>query len=298
MTDTGHNSGFINTGNMKVGSGAFGADAVYNSNPEPQPAENPPDLPGTDVGIITVLSEEARAIRDELGLEPGSTGAPGSEAGHIAAAGHSFTVAAVRTLGQGEGPAMSAFHHLREHHAPRLVVLAGIGGGIHRGIRIGDVVISTRVIYYDLRKETPEGTVRRGQERQAPAWAGHAVNRFFTDHGEPARFRRQQGRGTFQVLGGPIGSGNAVVADRDSQILTDLARYNDKILAVDMEAGGVSQAWHDQPATPRRTQGWVVVRGISDNASQDKNDDHHHAAAQHAAIVVRELLPYLLTATR
>ena len=95
-------------------------------------------------------------------------------------------------------------------------------------------------------------------------------------------------------MSGPIGSGNAVVADRDCEILTYLARYNDKILAVDMEAGGVSQAWHDQPATAQRTQGWVVVRGISDDAGRDANDDHHHAAAQHAAIVVRELLPYLL----
>ncbi len=37
-------------------------------------------------------------------------------------------------------------------------------------------------------------------------------------------------------------------------------------------------------------------RGAADH--RDKNDDHHRAAAQDAAIVVRELLPYLLTATR
>ena len=292
MAENGHNSGFVNTGKMNVGSGAFGAGAVYVNAPEAQPEKAPPKPGATDVGIITVLSEEARAIRDELGLDPGHTGSPGFELGCIAAGGQPFTVAAVRALDQGEGPAISAFHHLREHHTPRLVVLAGIAGGMPRRIHIGDVVISTRVIYYDLRKETPDGTVRRGQERQAPAWIGHAINRFFTDHGEPARFRGQ--RRSFQVLSGPIASGNVVIADRDSEILQYLARYNDKILAVDMEAGGLSQACHDQPATTQHTQGWVIVRGISDDASQDKNDDHHHTAARHAAIVVGELLPYLL----
>ena len=97
------------------------------------------------------------------------------------------------------------------------------------------------------------------------------------------------------MLSGPIGSGNAVIAGRDSKILQYLAGYNDKILAVEMEAGGLSQAHHDQPATEQRTQGWAVVRGISDKAGKDKDDDYHHAAARHAATVVRALLPYLLT---
>ena len=260
---------------------------------------SPAGRPGqrrTDVGIITVTDTEARAIRGELGLQHTDSSGPGFETGHITAAGRKFTVAAVRALAQGEGPAITAFHHLRERYRPRLVVLAGIAGGIHPGIALGDVAVSTRVVCYDLRKETPAGTVPRGQEQQAPAWVGHAVNRFFTDHGEPAHIGSQHHGGTFRVLCGPIGSGNAVIADRDCKILEYLASFNDKILAVNMEAAGLSQACHDQPAAPEPTQGWAVVRGISDNASQDKNDDHHTTAAHHAAAAVRQLLPYLLLA--
>ncbi|MGB8201321.1 MAG: hypothetical protein WCF33_16780 [Pseudonocardiaceae bacterium] len=46
-----------------------------------------------------------------------------------------------------------------------------------------------------------------------------------------------------------------------------------------------------------RLQGWAVVRGISDDASQHKNDDHHRIAAWHAAVVLRRLISYLLIDT-
>ena len=35
------------------------------------------------------------------------------------------------------------------------------------------------------------------------------------------------------------------------------------------------------------------MRGISDNADQEKNDDSHDLAAHNAAHTVRNLLPYL-----
>ena len=38
---------------------------------------------------------------------------------------------------------------------------------------------------------------------------------------------------------------------------------------------------------------WLVVRGISDDASPGKNDAYHHLAARNAALVLRELAPYL-----
>jgi adenosylhomocysteine nucleosidase len=293
MAHTPASGGFVNYGQMTVGSGAFGAGATYYDAPAARPAQaEPAQQTGVDVGIITMLSVEAREIRDALGLRPSTGGSPSFETGQMTAGSRQITIAAIRTLGQGEGPTITAFHHLRERHCPRVVILAGIAGGIHPDIRINDVVISTRVIYYDLRKETSAGTRHRGQERQAPAWVGHAVNNFFTDHGDAACISTSHG--TFRALPGPIGSGNAVIADRDSEILTYLARYNDQILAVEMEAGGLSQAHHDQPATRLHIQGWAVVRGISDDAGKHKNDLHQRTAARNAAIAVREIIPYLL----
>ncbi|TMR93981.1 5'-methylthioadenosine/S-adenosylhomocysteine nucleosidase [Nonomuraea basaltis] len=167
-----------------------------------------------------------------------------------------------------------------------------MGGGIHASTKIGDVVVATRVVYYDLRKETPEGTRRRGEEREAPSAVGHAVNAFFNDHGEPATLQAANDEGDFLTHTGPIGSGEAVIADAKSEIIRYLKAYNDKVLAVEMEAGGLTQAFHEQDG-PQAVRGWVVVRGISDDADDGKNDTCHDVAARHAATVLRSLLPYL-----
>jgi adenosylhomocysteine nucleosidase len=150
--------------------------------------------------------------------------------------------------------------------------------------------VATKVVYYDLRKEMPSRTHHRGEGREAPAKIGHAVNRFFTEHGQTAEITPADGE-PFRVLTGPIGSGEAVIADRDAEIRRYLTSFNDKVLAVDMESGGLTQFCHEHAGHP---EGWVIVRGISDHATSEKNDEHHHRAAWHAAIVLRALIPYLL----
>jgi adenosylhomocysteine nucleosidase len=259
-----------------------------------RPDAFPGDGTGVDVGVITVIPEEARAVRHVLSLKPDVKNGLSFDLGMVRSGGRAVTVAALQSLSQGEDPAVSAFTRMREYFSPKIVVLTGIAGGIHPDVHLGDVVIATRVICYDLRKETSEHTLRRGQERQAPAEIGHAVNRFFTDHGEPAHVKSQTvgTTETIRVLEGPIGSGNAVIAHRDSEIVKYLLAFNDKILAVDMESGGLGQAHHGLPAG-QRPWGWLVIRGISDHADKNKNDDYHHVAASNAAVVLRELIPYL-----
>jgi adenosylhomocysteine nucleosidase len=260
-------------------------------------AQTSRETKSVDVGIITVIAEEAAAVRIALSLEPAETAGISFDVGTMMVRGKSVTLAATRALAQGQESAVNAYHHLREHFAPAVIVLTGIAGGIHRDVQLGDVVVATRVICYDLRKETPSGTLYRGQERQAPALIGHAVKEFFTSNGEPAELPVEGpgSDGVIRVLNGPIGTGNAVIANRDSEVIKYLARFNDKVLAVDMEAGGLSQAHHEGLSPSGRPLGWLVIRGISDDASQRKNDDYHHLAARNAALVLRELLPYLLT---
>ncbi|WP_242910797.1 5'-methylthioadenosine/S-adenosylhomocysteine nucleosidase family protein [Actinomadura terrae] len=254
--------------------------------------------PRCDVGIITILAVEASAVRLALGLRSQRNGGLNFDLGEVDMEGpHPARLVATRTLNQGQRSTVIAFDHLRRHYDPKVVVLVGIGGGIHRRISIGDVVEATRVAYYDLRKEMPQQTQRRGEEKEAPAAIGHAVNAFFTDHGEPARLPIADPGGTSRtpkILNGLIGSGDAVIADGDSEIISYLSRFNDKILAVDMEAGGLSQACHEQSAISNHLQGWMVIRGISDDAGPDKNDDHQAVAAWHAAVTLRRILPYLV----
>lgn len=301
MSDhTYYNYGIANSGGTtKVSQSAIGHGATVNSaNPAPRGRTAARERADRwDVGVITVLSVETHAVQRALELKQEKAGGLHFHVGKLEADDRSAKVVATQTLAPGQRSTMAAFDNLRRHYDPKVVVLTGIGGGIHPDVILGDVVVATRVVYYDLRKETTTGTCHRGEEREAPAEIGHVINRFFTDNGEPAEFREEGPENVarrFQVRRGPIGSGDAVIADRDSEILKWLAKVNDKILAVDMESGGLSQSCHEQSAMSGRLQSWAVVRGISDDASQHKNDDHHRIAAWHAAVVLRRLIPYLL----
>ncbi|MEU3307432.1 hypothetical protein [Nocardiopsis sp. NPDC006832] len=258
-----------------------------------------------DVGIVTILPVETRAILDELGLErPRKQEGLFFSAGDVSTESGKASVVATQTLGPGQRSVMSALDHLRHHFSPRLWVLVGIGGGLGNspsragGGRIGDVIVSTRIVYYDSRKITAGDRVqRRGEERQAPARVVHAANAYFTDRGEPAVIRgRVNGhrKRSFEVHHGLIGSGEAVIAHEDAEERQWLKHYNDKVMAVDMESGGLSQFWQENSVRGEGNPDWVVVRGISDGADAQKDDDAHALAAHNAAHVVHELLPYLL----
>lgn len=247
-----------------------------------------------DVGVITILSEEAQAVILALRLHMTQT------AGLLfyettASSEDPIKVAMIQALAPGQRSAMAAYSSLCQHYDPKIVVLVGIGGGISLDIGPGDVVVATRVVYYDLRKQTPSGLQHRGEEREAPAETGRAVNAFFTDH-SPADFQVKGlagGTHSMRMRPGLIGSGDAVIADHGAETLTFLASFNDKILAIDMEAGGLGQACHERSAETRRLHNWAVIRGISDDAGPGKDDSWHHIASWHAAIALRKMLPYL-----
>lgn len=252
-----------------------------------------------DVGVVTILTGEMRAVIDQLGLnQVRKTDGLRYHTGEVEAEGGPFNIVAARTLHPGQRSVMSALEHLRRHFDPGVLVLVGIGGSIHpRCKRIGDVVVSTRVVYYESRKLEEGGHVQyRTEEREAPARGQRALNSYFIDNGEPAMIRGQADghrKRTFEVHTGPIASGEAVIADHGSEVRRHLKAVNDKILAVDMEAGGLSQFWQENSAGSGTNPDWVVVRGVSDNADRSKGDEGHGIAAHNAAFVVRQLLPYL-----
>jgi adenosylhomocysteine nucleosidase len=246
-----------------------------------------------DVGILTVIPEETQAVAQVLGLEPDGSSAPSFSYGTVEGRKRPITVAACQLLGQGEPAVGPALAYLKRTYRPRIVVLADIAGGIDSRVHLGDVVVSTRVIGYDLRKETPDGVIHRGQEWRAPAEIGHAVNTFFAERGCPAEVSGmlRQGTGKIHVHEGPVGSGNAVIAHRDSEIVQYLRAYTDKILDVDMESGGLAQAIHDQ-ATGEQPSSWLIIRGISDHADYAKDDRYRYIAAFNAAATLHAILPY------
>jgi adenosylhomocysteine nucleosidase len=279
--------GVVNADQIAAGTGATITNAT--GWPRPTRAMSPP----RGIAVVSIKATETKAVVDVLGLtrDRGSPNGQGFYAGTVEAADGRADLVAARTLEPGQRSIMSTLQNLRTHCNPALFVLVGIGGAINRALAVGDVVVATRVIYYDLRRETADEVHRRGEERHAPAAVTHAVNDFHTDKGDPAQL--DSATGTFRVHHGPIGSGEAVIMDAESRIRTFLLTYNEKALAVDMEAGGLTQYCHETPQPP----GWLVIRGISDLADRAKSYDQQPGAAHNAAVALRHLIPYLSAKT-
>lgn len=301
MNKVTNNKGVINfSGTQKVTGSAIGDGASVTIGHSPQHHARGASEPhgAWGIGVVTILAEEAKAVLEELGLreDEEKTRQQRFYTGNVKVPGATVNVVATRASGQGQRATMTVLGNLRRYYDPAVLVLVGIGGAIHHAVAVDDVVVATRVVYYDLRKVTSDGVQRRGEERESPAWMVHAVNSFFTDHGEPAELRVTEPTGrtaSFRVFHGLVGSGDAVIADRESEIRRYLDAYSDKILAVDMEAGGLSQFCHETSSASGTIPGWVVIRGMSDHADRAKNDDRHDSAARNAAHTLRCMIPYI-----
>lgn len=300
------NSGIQNTGpgTINVSGSAVGDHAaVYGGRWQRERAETAGEPAGrrADVGIITILSEETSALTTALGrlghiqVRVHDDRSYCSEA-EIVVEGRRLSVAATQAASPGQRPAANAFQRLHRYHAPTVVALVGIAGAAHPSLALGDVVVVQEVLYYDLRKETANRTLRRGQTRPVPIGIGHAINHFFSSNGEPYRASFRDPDGVIRqcnVLRGLVASGEAVVADAHSDIRRYIKDFNDKTLALETEAGGVAEAFHEMAPNPG-TQGWLAIRGVSDHADSGKNDSHHDVASWHAADLLVRMLPYLI----
>lgn len=300
--------GLVNDGVMITGSGnetniignAIGERAsVTNTGPEATALRLGPRW---DIGVITVLSEETRAVVDRLRqwrdcrefLDASGLHCVEARSGSGSGA---CRLVLLQALSRGTLSAAQAFTNLSRKYDPRVVVLTGIGGGIHADVALGDVVIGQEVIYYDRRKETVDGLRRRASSQPVSRSVRAALNRFFTDNGEPAQLGNADPDGatrTFNVMRGPIGSGEAVVADENSEIRKYLQMVNDQTLAVETEGAGLSTASYEETSGQAGHRPWLIIRGISDHADSAKNDNYHDIASWHAATVLEVLCPYLM----
>jgi adenosylhomocysteine nucleosidase len=301
-----HNTGVMNTGSgtVNISQSAVGSGATVYAGARPDPGgknKSKENNSRADVGIITVLSEETSALLDALAMV-GSPRRRILENGwrcyeaDVDVEGSRMRVVATQTLDRGQRPMIIAVQRLQRYYAPGVVVLVGIAGGIHAKVGIGDVVIVQEVIYYDMRKETSAGILRRGQSRPVPSAIRHAINDFFSSNGEPYRTSIVHPGGESRdcsVWPGPIGSGEAVIADADSSIRRYIADFNDRTLALETEAGGLAEAFYEMAGEGAAEHGWLAVRGISDYADAGMDNTYHQVASWHAAVVLLRLLPYL-----
>jgi nucleoside phosphorylase len=248
---------------------------------------------GTAV-VLTALGLEYEAVRELLeGVHPAPPRRGTQyETGSVAGGEWTWQVTIARI---GEGNAVTALQCERVIQAfqPHLVLFVGVAGGLRPGsIRLGDIVVATRVALYQGGKDSDQFRARPRTiecSHVIEQLAGRLAQRAYRE-----RWLRRLGVGPDQgpsVHLKPIATGDVVVDGEGSwtRHLLD-AHYNDAV-AVEMEGAGLLLAAH---ANDDLTAG--VIRGISDLTAGKQQADSagwQDRAARHAAAFGIELLAQL-----
>ena len=189
---------------------------------------------------------------------------------------------------------------------PKIVFLVGIAGGItNYGVSqngtnnerleldLCDVVIAKSVIDYELRKETNDGVEHRGQIYSIDAAVAAVVNDFLVTL-QTEKFHSAEGskNADVNILFEAIGSGNAVITKDLSETKSWLKNVNSKVVAVEMEATGISSSFYESTLNKNGVKGLMVIRGISDLADTEKSlcKQYRSAATKNAALVTKKII--------
>lgn len=102
------------------------------------------------VGIITILEEEAYAVKKVLDLveEKYKIGERLYYSGTVKGDGCFHRVVMSQTVAQGTTSVISTYKDMMQKYNPKIVVLTGIAGGISEKCQYCDVIIADQIICY------------------------------------------------------------------------------------------------------------------------------------------------------
>jgi len=264
-----------------------------------------------DVGILTVIRPELAAARDALGkLQRKKEGPDGTVYWHGAVPSalrkRNYSVVLAGIGMAGNSPAAAAATRMIERFRPSVMLLVGIAAGIRDKVRIGDVVLSERVVAYEsaavvAHKDRPPSVERRPEISRVPMSILQDVLNYEID---PARLAERFAsiKGVFpapppgreaewvhvarEMKCHPnvtIASGEKLL--RDPGVLLEFRQnVHGKIEVGEMEAAGFADACE------AASVGWLVVRGISDFGDDLKDDRFHELASKTAAVVAADFI--------
>jgi nucleoside phosphorylase len=172
------------------------------------------------------------------------------------------------------------------HLRPEISLFVGVGGGI-KDVKLGDVVVATKVYGYEAGKATSSGFLPRadvGRSAHALTQRGRAMRK---RNEWRARVSATPRKIKPNLLVEPIAAGEKVIASQRSETAKFIKkRYSDAV-AVEMEGRGFLEAAYVQSTVA------VVIRGISDLLSKklaaDKKGWQRKAAATASAVAFEML---------
>lgn len=277
------------------------------------PSGHSPPREPADIGILTVIPPELDAAtnalvlteREKAGLHD-TVYLRGAVRSMLRGCDYSVVLAGIGTAGNPSAAAMAA--RMIERYRPRVVLLMGIAAGMRGKVRIGEVVLSERVVAYEqaalvVGKDGSHQVQPRPEMTRAPHGLLQDALHYQPDSRRLVEIFERI-RGTFPSAAAgqeevwrqhvassidckkqiTIGSGEKLL--RDPGKLLELRGLHGKVEAVEMEAAGVVEAC-EQANTP-----WFIIRGISDFGDELKDDAFHGFASRAAAAVLADFIAY------
>ncbi|WP_342378302.1 protein kinase [Myxococcus stipitatus] len=294
----------------------------------PPPSPDAPPLPqqapqqvrapapsGLDVAIMTVIQPELFAVLETLGIretererdERGTISFRSSLRSQLTQRDYRLLVTCIG--GAGNYDASAAASHIIEKHQPRVLILMGIAAGIRGKVRIGDVVLSERVVAYEPGALLPsaQGGAPTFEQRPEIDRLPHAMNQDVVTYrpnearlnarfrdlggappkpsaGQEAEFRDHVAS-SLSARAATIASGEKLLRD-PSKLQSVREEQHGRVEVGEMEAAGLVAACR------RAGIPWLVIRGISDFGDQFKNDHFHQFASRTAAVVLVDFLAH------
>lgn len=221
--------------------------------------------------VLTALALEYAAVRARISDRAEDVHPDGTRVEIGRLDGTSWQVA-LAELGEGVSNASAMTTQLINWLRPQAVLFVGIAGSLKPDIGIGDVLVATKVYGIQGGKWTPQGFHSRPE-----AW--HASNPLLQAARSAVRDMTHI-RPHFK----PIASGDVVLADARSEVVTFLREHYNDAAAIEMEGSGAAHAAHLNGQV-----GALVIRGISDRADAKKSRADTGGSQQSAAAQAAEV---------
>jgi nucleoside phosphorylase len=278
-----------------------------------RPGHLRPPRESVDIGILTVIDPELDAATNALALSErdkveldDTIYLRGTVRSVLRGCDYTVVLAGIGTAGNPSAAALAA--QMIERYHPRVMLLMGIAAGVRGKVRIGEVVLSERVVAYEQAAWVAgKDGASQVQPRPDITRASHGLLQDALHYQpDPRRLTEifERIKGTFpQAAEGQedvwrqhvassieckkqvtIASGEKLL--RDPGKLLEIRGLHSKVEAVEMEAAGVVEACV-QANTP-----WFVIRGVSDFGDELKNDAFHGFASCSAAAVLADFIAH------
>ncbi|MEK8173617.1 5'-methylthioadenosine/S-adenosylhomocysteine nucleosidase [Streptomyces sp. M19] len=146
-----------------------------------------------------------------------------------------------------------------EHFDAEAVFFVGVAGALKDDLRLGDVVVASKIYGYHGGRESADGFNARPVAWEAP----HRMDQLVLSarRNQPWAFLAPPPGPDAQpaVRFEPIASGDVLIAFRDSETASRIRRHYNDAVAVDMESHGLAQAARMHGAVKM-----LAIRGVSD----------------------------------